>query len=181
MGLYRSAQPITEVSSLPPLVQNLTDTRFVDFDVSPAQTYYYALTSVSPAGVESLMVSENLNLTTLSARGGTASGYDGTRITFGAGAISTDPTLRLAVTVEVSPTSEQFLPLFNQAEALANGDRRFQAISQSGLSFTEVLSQMATVSIPYPARETAESIRVYALVENDWLRVEEGKRRDIKE
>ena len=77
------------------------------------------------------------------------------------------------MTVEVSPTSEQFLPLFNQAEALANGDRRFQAISQSGLSFTEVLSQMATVAIPYPARETAASIRVYALVENDWLRVEE--------
>ena len=32
---------------------------------------------------------------------------------------------------------------------------------------------MATVSIPYPAQETAESIRVYALVENDWLRVED--------
>ncbi|MAE00949.1 MAG: hypothetical protein CMK53_09950 [Proteobacteria bacterium] len=170
--LYRSTQPITEVGSLPPLVRNLTDTRFVDFEVNLAQTYYYALTSVSPAGVESLVVSENLNLTMISARGGTAAADDGTRITFGPASISADPTLRLAVTVEVTPISEQPLPPFNQAEALANGDRQFQAVSQSGLSFTEMLSQMATVAIPYPARETPESIRVYALVEDDWLKVE---------
>ncbi|MDP7281966.1 MAG: hypothetical protein QGG39_19075, partial [Candidatus Poribacteria bacterium] len=43
--LYRSTRPITEVGSLPPLIRNLTDTRFVDFEVNLAQTYYYALTS----------------------------------------------------------------------------------------------------------------------------------------
>ncbi len=170
--LYRSSQPITEVGNLQPIAQNLADTIFVDSEVDLAQTYYYAVTSLSPAGVESLIVSDNLNLTIISAQGGTATAGDGSRITFGLAAISVDSTLRLAVSVETEPTSEQNLPSLAQDQTLANGDRQFKAISQSGLPFDEILSQMATVTIPYPAGETAESIRVYALVGGSWQQVQ---------
>ncbi|MDP6598461.1 MAG: Ig-like domain-containing protein [Candidatus Poribacteria bacterium] len=169
--LYRSIQPITEVGDLKPRAENLTDTRFVDLEVDLAQTYYYAVTSVSPAGVESLVVSENLNLTIISDQGGTAATGDGSRITFGSAGLSTDPSLRLAVSVEVAPISETPLPPLNQDQALANSDRQFKAVSQNGQPFTETLSQMAAVSISYPTGEIAESIRVYALMGDHWQQV----------
>ena len=166
--LYRSSQPITGVSRLEARVRNLSDTQFVDDQIDLAQTYYYAVSSVSPAGLESLTVSENLNLTIISSSGGTAAVADGSRITFGPDTISADSTLRLAVSVEVAPKESETLPLLDQVDTLPNSDRQFRAISQNGLPFIDALNQNATVSMPYPAGETAESIRVYALADGDW-------------
>ena len=169
--LYRSSQPITGVSRLEARARNLSDTQFVDDQIDLAQTYYYAVSSVSPAGLESLTVSENLNLTIISSSGGTAVVADGSRITFGPDTISADSTLRLAVSVEVAPKESETLPLLDQVETLPNSDRQFRAISQNGLPFVDALNQNATVSMPYPAGETAESIRVYALADGDWKAV----------
>ena len=166
--LYRSSQPITGVSRLEARARNLSDTQFVDDQIDLAQTYYYAVSSVSPAGLESLTVSENLNLTVISSSGGTAVVADGSRITFGPDTISADSTLRLAVSVEVAPKELETLPLLDQVDTLPNSDRQFRAISQNGLPFIDALNQNATVSMPYPAGETAESIRVYALADGDW-------------
>ena len=118
--------------------------------------------------MESLTVSENLNLTVISSSGGTAAVADGSRITFGPDTISTDSTLRLAVSVEVTPKESETLPLLDKVDTIPNSDRQFQAISQSGLPFIDTLNQKAMISIPYPAGETAESILVYALADGDW-------------
>ncbi|MDP6416758.1 MAG: hypothetical protein QGG54_17250, partial [Gammaproteobacteria bacterium] len=69
-NLYRSERPIEKVDSKQRLAENLPVTIYRDVDINIGSTYYYALTSVSPAGLESQKLSVNLNLTVLLASAG---------------------------------------------------------------------------------------------------------------
>ena len=91
-NLYRSEKPIlaTELNRDDvSLLTTTTETTFVDTNVDPEVTYYYALTSVSPAGLEGVKVSINRNVTIISVnKGGTAILADGTRLRAGFQAIA---------------------------------------------------------------------------------------------
>jgi hypothetical protein len=168
-NLYRSESPITGVSELTPISANLAATQFTDTNVNLAVTYYYALTSLSQAGVEGARVSDNVNATILfAARGGTASISDGTRLTALAGGISEDPTLYTSISIE-RPSMESLPSLRDAIEGTA---RRFAATSQSGSTFIDLFVLPATTALPYPAdTESPEKLQVFFLEDEKWTQL----------
>ena len=160
-NLYRSEFPISQTGELTAIASNLGGTQFTDINVNAGVTYYYALTSISPAGVEGVRVSDNVNVTILFApSGGTAAISDGTRFTASARGISGDPTLFTAVSIEL-PSADVIVPLRGAVDGTA---RRFAAISQSGSPFTDSFVLPATIALPYPADTAApEELQVFFL------------------
>ena len=63
-NLYRSEKPVSSLDGRIPIASRLTVNQFVDSGIDLDRTYYYSLTSVSPAGVEGEVLSPNVNLTT---------------------------------------------------------------------------------------------------------------------
>jgi hypothetical protein len=148
----------------------LSVTEYRDANINVGSTYYYGVTSVSAAGLESPQVSVNLNLTVLLASaGGTTVLADGGRLTAGAGALTLDPTLYTVISIQ-NPADVDLPDLSGTIEGTA---RRFVAVTQNGLPFrTEFLSAV-DISIPYPASEIPESLKVFRL-EGDAWKLEEG-------
>ena len=133
-NLYRSEVPITELKNVRRRKGKLRKTEFTDSDVDVGTTYYYALTSISPSGVESLSPSENLNVTVLSARkGGTAVMANGARITARAKSISKDSTMYAAVSIDKLIDTD--VPDF--AGSVEGTVYRFAAVSQA-VSYTHL-------------------------------------------
>ena len=174
--LYRSELPITQIDGRTPIASKLKTTQFTDVNVNVGVTYYYALTSISPAGVEGVRLSESVNVTILFApRGGTAAISDGTRLTTPAQAISEDPTLYTAVSIE-TPSSAS-LPLLEGA--IDGTARRFAAISQSGSAFTDAFVQPVKIALPYMTdTEFRQALRVFHLDSGEWTQLE-GETIDI--
>ena len=145
---------------------NLEAGQFTDINVNAGVTYYYALTSVSPAGVEGMRVSENVNVTILFApSGGTAAISDGTRFTASARAISDDPTLFTAISIEL-PSADAIVPLRGAVDGTA---RLFAATSQSGSPFTDLFALPAKIALPYPAdTKSPEELQVFFLDNDKW-------------
>ena len=160
-NLYRSEKPIlaTELNRDDvSLLITTTETTFVDANVDPEVTYYYALTSVSPAGLEGVKVSTNRNVTIISVnKGGTAILADGTRLRAGSQAIASDLTLFNAITIEDLSLSS--LPPLTGA--LSDQAVVFSAATQSGQAFNDNFNQSVQVSLPYPIN--SRQVDVYRL------------------
>ena len=172
-NLYRAESPITEIGDLTPIGSNLQETQFTDINVNLGVTYHYALTSISPADVEGVRLSENVNVTIVFApRGGTAVLSDGTRLTASAGGISDDPTVYTALAIEI-PSAET-LPLVDGA--IDGTARDFVATSQSRDQFADQFVLPAAVALPYPP-DTAfpEELQVFFLDNETWVQVEENR------
>jgi len=164
-NLYRSEMPITELKSVKRRKGKLRKTEFTDSDVDVGTTYYYALTSISASGVESLSPSENLNVTILSARkGGTAVMANGTRITASSKSISKDSTMYAAVSIENLIDSD----VLGFAGSIEGTIYRFSAVSQDGSAFKSKFAKSAKVTIPYPSFESSDDLSVYALSNGKW-------------
>ena len=164
-NLYRAEKPITELKNTKRRKSKLRRTEFTDSNVDVGITYYYALTSISAAGVESLSPSENLNVTILSARkGGTAIIAEGTRITARSKSISKDSTIYTAVSIENLMESD--VPDF--AGSIEGTIYRFTAVSQDGSAFKSKFAKNAQVTIPYPSFESPDGLSVYALDNGKW-------------
>ena len=164
-NLYRSEVPITELKNVRRRKGKLRKTEFTDSDVDVGTTYYYALTSISPSGVESLSPSENLNVTVLSARkGGTAVMANGARITARAKSISKDSTMYAAVSIDKLIDTD--VPDF--AGSVEGTVYRFAAVSQDGSPFKSKFAKSAKVTIPYPVFESPDDLSVYALSDGRW-------------
>ena len=160
-NLYRSEKPIlaTELNRDDvSLLTTTTETTFVDTNVDPEVTYYYALTSVSPAGLEGVKVSINRNVTIISVnKGGTAILADGTRLRAGSQAIASDLTLFNAITIE--DLSLGGLPPLTGA--LSDQAIVFSAATQSGQAFNDNFNQSVQVSLSYPTN--IRQVDVYRL------------------
>ena len=164
-NLYRSEMPITELKNVKRRKGKLRKTEFTDSDVDVGTTYYYALTSISASGVESLSPSENLNVTILSARkGGTAVMANGTRITASSKSISKDSTMYAAVSIENLIDSD----VLGFAGSIEGTIYRFSAVSQDGSAFKSKFAKSAKVTIPYPSFESSDDLSVYALSNGKW-------------
>ncbi|HIB88683.1 TPA: hypothetical protein EYO57_16060, partial [Candidatus Poribacteria bacterium] len=143
-----------------------------DADINVGSTYYYALTSVSPAGLESKRLSVNLNLTVLLASlGGTAVLSDGSRLTAAVGSVTVDPTLYTSISIE-NPAELDLPDLAGSIEGTA---RRFVAMTQNGAPFTSDFLSPVDIAIPYPLSEIPESLKVFMLEDGVWKIVEDVK------
>jgi hypothetical protein len=172
-NVYRDTQTaITDISILSPVAVNVSDVRWTDIDVDPSITYYYALTSVDVAGNKGTKVSNSPNVTLIpSAKGGAAAISDGTRLSFVASALSADPTLVAAVTIEAL-ADDNVLSLEN---AVAGSVRSLAATSQSGQAITTSFNKPAQLSIPYPTGISSPNrIRVFALTDGAWKKIEKA-------
>ncbi|HHZ89214.1 TPA: T9SS type A sorting domain-containing protein, partial [Candidatus Poribacteria bacterium] len=168
-NLYRSEMPIDQVDAKQRLVENLSVPEYRDVDINVGSTYYYSVTSVSPAGLESQKVSVNLNLTVLLASaGGTTVLADGGRLTAVAGALTLDPTLYTAISIQ--RPAEADLP--DLSGAIEGTGRRFAALMQNGSLFESEFLSAVDISIPYPASEIPESLKMFVLEGDEWKLVE---------
>ena len=153
--------PTIDNAEAPPDLITLTttaETTFVDTNVDMGVTYYYALTSVSRSGIEGVKVSKNRNVTVISAnKGGAVLLADGTRFRASHQAISTDPTLFNAMTIEDLATGN--LPPL--PGALSNKVRSFSAVTQAKDLFTDNFNQPVQISLSYPTE--ARQVEVYRL------------------
>ena len=171
-NLYRSEGPIDQVDAKQRLAENLPVTMYRDADINVGSTYYYALTSVSPAGLESKRLSVNLNLTVLLASlGGTAVLSDGSRLTAAVGSVTVDPTLYTSISIE-NPAELDLPDLAGSIEGTA---RRFVAMTQNGALFTSDFLSPVDIAIPYPLSEIPESLKVFMLEDGVWKIVEDVK------
>ena len=168
-NLYRAEKPIESTVGHTPIASQLQSTQFTDASIALGRTYYYALTSVSGAGVEGAVVSANANLTALFVpNGGMAVKIDRSRVTAGPGAISADPMLYAAVSIE-NLADESVLEL---ASALAGSVYSFTAIDQVGSLLSEQFVTPVELAIPYPlSLEDASSLRAYRLENDQWVEV----------
>jgi hypothetical protein len=170
-NLYRSETPIVKADPKQRLAENLVVPEYQDADINIGSTYYYGVTSVSPAGLESQKVSVNLNLTVLLASaGGTAVLADGGRLTAGAGALTLDPTLCTVISIQ-NPADADLPDLSGAIEGMG---RRFMAVMQNGSLFESEFLSAVDISIPYPASEIPESLKVFVLEGDVWKLLESG-------
>ena len=169
-NLYRSETPIQQVNPKQRLAKNLSVPEYRDVDINVGSTYYYSVTSVSAAGVESQKLSVNLNLTVLLASaGGTTVLADGGRLTAGAGMLTLDPTLYTAISIQ-RPADADLPDLSGVIEGTG---RRFVAVMQNGSLFESEFLSAVDISIPYPVSEIPESLKVFRLEGDEW-RLESG-------
>ncbi|MBM3240523.1 hypothetical protein FJZ31_29925 [Candidatus Poribacteria bacterium] len=172
-NIYRDTQSaITNISILTPVAVSISGASWTDIDVDPSITYYYALTSVDAAGNKGTKVSNSPNVTLIpSAKGGVAIISDGTRLAFAASALSYDPTLVAAITMEAL-ADDNVLSLEN---AVAGSVRSLAATSQSSQAITTAFNKPAQLSIPYlTGVSSPKRIRVFALIDGAWKKIDKA-------
>ena len=165
-NVYKNIQAITNILFLAPVAVNVSDTSWTDSDVIPSMTYYYAVTSVDAAGNEGTQISNSPNVTLVPASaGGMIAMADGTRLSFAKAALSDDPILIAAVTVET--LTDDDVPSLDGA--IEGSVRSVTATSQSGEAITASFKQPAQLSIPYPATtESPEDMKLFVLTDDAW-------------